>query len=363
MDHCLTLRHLILLAFALLAASPAAAVVVERLHEVEVAVADQSPAARAKAFQLALAEAIVQLTNDVRAPKAPDLAPLMRAPQRFVAEFAYVTPASEPGVPAMTTGTATAPALRLAVHFEGPALQQALHDAGRAVLGRERPRTLLWLVLDEGADRDLVGADDADPFIAAATRLGLPLAFPALDAADRAALQPADVAAQDESKLGAASARLAADGSAAEVWLGALVWRAPRAWQGRFTLGVALDGAVERFDAKAPTLDGLAALALQHVATAMAARYAVAGGELLSIELALEGVDGVAAYARASQLLEGMSIVRRVEVLGVQHDLLELKVSFIGGAAALERSIALDPRFARSIVAAREGTLRYRYAP
>ena len=285
-----THRHLILLALILFAALPVGAVVVEHLHEVEVAVTSQSPDARAKAFRVALAEVVVRLTGDARAPDAPELAPLMRAPQRFVAEFAYVTPNSEPGVPAMTTGATPPSALRLAVRFEGPALQQALRDAGRAVLGRERPRTLLWLVLDEGADRDLVGVDDADAFVAAAARLGLPLAFPALDAADRAALRPADVAAQDEAKLGAASARLAANGLAAEAWLGALVWRAPRTWQGRFTLGVSLDGSVERFEAKAATLDALARQAMERVAAAMATRYAVAGTELLSIELAVEGV-------------------------------------------------------------------------
>ncbi len=358
-----THRHLILLAFVLLAASPATAVVVEQLHEVEVAVSDQSPDARAKAFQLALAEVIVRLTGDARAPNAAELAPLMKAPQRFVAEFAYITLNSEPGVPPLLTTPNQAPALRLSVRFEGPALQQALRDAGRAVLGRERPRTLLWLVLDEGADRDLVAVDDADAFIAAAARLGLPLALPALDAVDRAALLPADVVAQDEARLGAASARPGADGLAPEAWLGALVWRAPRTWQGRFTLGVSLDGSVERFEAKAPTLDALAVLAMERVAGAMAARYAIAGTELNSIELTVEGIDGVTAYAGISQLLEGMSIVRRVEVVAVQRDLLELRVSFLGGAAALERSIALDPRFARSVEAARAGSLRYRYAP
>ncbi len=363
MDLRLTLRHLILLAFVLLAASPAAAVVVEDLHAVEVAVTDQSPDARSRAFQLALAEVIVRLTGDARAPSAPELAPLMKAPQRFVAEFAYVTLNSEPGVPPLLTTPNQAPALRLAVRFEGPALQTALRNAGRAVLGRERPLTLIWLVLDEGAERNLVGAEDADGFVAAGAKLGLPLAFPALDAADRAALQPADVAAQDEVKIGAASARLAANGLAAEAWLGALVWRAPRVWQGRFTLSIALDGSVEKFDAKAPTLDGLGLLAMERVAATLAARYAVGGSELLAIDLAVEGVDSVTAYAGVTELLEGMSIVRRVEVLGVQHDLLELKVSFLGGAAAFERTIALDPRFARSVEAARAGSLRYRYAP
>lgn len=347
----------------LLLALPARAVIVQQLHEVEVAVADQSPDARSKAFRIALAEVVVRLTGDARAPEAPELAALMRAPQRFVAEFAYVSLNGEPGVPAMATGVAPASSLRLAVRFEGPALQQALRGAGRAVLGRERPRTLVWLVLDEGADQDLVGIEDADAFVAAGASLGLPLAFPALDSADRAALTAADVAAQDDARLAAASARPVTDGLTPEAWLGALVWRAPRAWQGRFTLGVALDGSVERFEAKAPTLDALAAQAMARVATALASRFAVGGTELLTIELAVEGVDGVVAYAGISELLAGVSIVRRVEVLGVQRDLLELKIAFIGGAAALERTLALDPRFARSEVAAREGALRYRYTP
>jgi len=358
-----THRKLAALAFALLIAPQAVAVVVDQLYEVEVPIADQSPDARTRAFKVALGQVVVRLTGDARAPNAPDLAPLMRSPQRFVAEFAYVTLNAEPGTPAMATGPAAAPTIRLAVRFEGPALVQALRDAGRAVLGRERPRTLFWLVLDEGGERDLVGVEDADAFIGAAADRGLPLAFPALDAADRAALSAADVAVQDELKIGAASARASANGLAAEAWLGALVWRAPRAWQGRFTFGIALDGTTERFEAKAATLDGLAAAAMDRVAAALAARYAVAGSELLSIELAVEGVSDLRGYAGVTELLEGMSIVRRVEVVGVQHDLLELKLTFIGGAAALERSIALDPRFARSVEAARPGALRYRYAP
>jgi hypothetical protein len=363
MDHRLARRLLVILALSLSLASPAMAVVVEQLHEVEVPVKDQSPDARAAAFKVALAEVIVRLTGDARAPAAPAVAPLLRSPQRFVAEFAYVALPAEPGVPAMATGPGAVPAMRLAVRFEGPALQAALRDAGRAVLGRERPRTLIWLVLDEGGDRDLVGVEDADAFVAAAASRGLPLIFPALDAVDRAALTAADLVVQDDARIGTASARPGADGLAPEAWLGAQVWRAPRAWQGRFTLGITLDGSVERFEAKASTLDGLAVAAMDRVAMAIAARYAVTGSELLSIELAVEAIDALPEYAAITGLLRGMSIVRRVDVIGVEKDLLELKVAFIGGATALERSIALDPRFARSVEAARAGTLRYRYAP
>lgn len=362
-----THRHLASLALALLVAPllapPAAAVVVEQLHEVEVAVADQSPDARTKAFKVALAEVVVRLTGDARAPVAPELAALMRTPQRFVAEFAYITIGAEPGTPTMATGPKVAPTLRLAVRFEGLALQQALREAGRAVMGRERPRTLMWLALDEGADRGLVGVDDADSFVAAAAARGLPLAFPALDETDMAAIDAGAVVAQDEVKLAAASARPGHDGLPPEAWLGAEVWRASRAWQGRFVLGISLDSSVQRFEAKAPTLDALAAQAMDQVAAAIAQRYAVAGTELLAIDFAVEGVDGLGKYAAVTDLLEHMSIVRRVEVVGLQKDLLELRVAFIGGAAALERAIALDPRFGRSLEAARDGGLRYRFVP
>lgn len=342
---------------ALLLAAPALAVVVPDLHATAVAVPDQSPDQRAKAFRAALAEVVVRLTGDRAAPDSAALAPLMKAPQRFVGEFSYVQdpPAPAVGEPPLPAGTVVRTLLR--VRFEALALERALREAGLTVWGRERPRTLLWLVLDDGPERDLVGPEDAEPFVAAAAGRMVPLVWPTLDAEDRAALTLADLAALDEAKVRAASLR-----HPAEAVLAGRALRAGNAWQGQFLWLMGDD--FERFEVAGPSVEAVAAAVLDRLAGNYVARYGVRNEELPAvIEVAIEGVADVVDYARAISYLQELSPVRKVDLLGAHHDVLRLRVTFRGDAPTLERIIALDAVLGRSSEAPAANALRYRLSP
>jgi hypothetical protein len=348
--------RLALVCAALLAAS-ASAVVVADLHATAVVVPDQSPDQRAKAFRAALAAVVVRLTGDRAAPDAPELAALMRAPQRLVGEFSY---AEEPVPPA--PGAAPRPAAApvpmrtvLRVRFEAVALERALREAGRVVWGRERPRTLVWLVLDDGPERDLVGAEDADAFVAAAADRALPLQWPALDGEDRAALTLPDLAALDEPKVRAASAR-----HPAEAVLAGRALRAGTGWRGQFLWLMGDD--FERFEVAGPTADAIAAAAFDRLAGNYVARFGVRNEELPAVvEVAVEGVADVAAYARVFAYLQELSPVRKVDLIGSVGDVLRLRVTFRGDVPTLERIIALDPTLGRSTEPPAANALRYRF--
>lgn len=343
---------------AALLAPVASAVVVADLHATAVVVPDQSSEQRAKAFRAALAEVVVRLTGDRGAPDAPDLAALMRAPQRLVGEFSY---AEEP-VP-LAPGAAPRPATAavpmrtvLRVRFEALALERALREAGRVVWGRERPRTLVWLVLDDGPERDLVGAEDADAFVAVAALRALPLAWPALDGEDRAALTLPDLAALDEAKVRAASAR-----HPTEAVLAGRALRAGSGWQGQFLWLMGDD--FERFEVAGPTAEAIAVAAFDRLAGNYLARFGVRNEELPAVvEVAVEGVTDVAGYARVFAYLQELSPVRKVDLIGSVADLLRLRVTFRGDAPTLERIIALDATLGRSTEPPAAGTLRYRLA-
>jgi hypothetical protein len=341
---------------AVLLAAPMHAVVVTDLHATAVVVPDQSNDQRARAFRAALAEVVVRLTGDRSAPESAALAPLMKAPQRFVGEFSYaqVPPAPAAGEPPLPNGTMVRTLLR--VRFESIALERALREAGMVVWGRERPRTLVWLVLDDGPERDLVGAEDADAFVAAAATRALPIVWPALDGEDRAALTLADLAALDEAKVRAASAR-----HPTEAVLAGRALRAGTAWQGQFLW--LMGDEFQRFDVSGASAEAVATAAFDRIASDYVARYGVRNDALPAVvELAVEGVSDVAAYARVFDYLETLSPVRKVDLLGAAGDVLRLRLNFRGDVPTLERIIGLDTVFDRSREPPAADALRYRLA-
>lgn len=348
-------RPALVLCFSLLvgAPAPAPAVVVEGLYEVRVAVPDQGAPARAEAFRTALTEVLVRVTGDRLAGDAPDLAPLLRNPQRYLNRFAY----SEEPAPETTPGAA--PTLFLVARFDPVTLERAVRDAGRPVWGRERPLLLVWLGIDDGATRSLAGDDVSEAAAAvraAALRRGLTVRFPPADAATTADLTFADLWGGFEERVAAAVAPYAAD-----LAIAGAVTRSDNTWSGRWLL-VDRQGGVQRRNTQAGELGATIAALLDGVADTLAAEYAVHIDPALvsEVELTVSGVTSVEAYARVLRHLEGLSLVRDVDVARLADDLLVLRVWHAGSARNLEQTIALGDVLALDAGVA-AGGLRYAY--
>src|SRR5690606_30642667 len=112
--------------------------------------------------------------------------------------------------------------------LDGAAIERILRSANVTVWGNDRPLTLVWLAVDWGqGEREIVAAGDA-PMDAeaalriernrllrervheAATRRGIPVAFPLLDAEDLQQVNFADVWGGFDDRLLAASHRYGA---------------------------------------------------------------------------------------------------------------------------------------------------------
>lgn len=344
----------LLLAWLLaLAALPALAA--DPLFEARVPVADRSVEARETAQRQALSQVLGRLTGEREPARSEAAAALFADPGRYVQQYGY---------------EADGQGLALRVVFDGAALESAARRAGLPLWGAERPPVLVWLAMDDGRRRYLLGGGAGEPveaaLQAAARRRGLTLIVPLLDLEDQAQVRYSDVWGGFLDRVYAASARYQAP-----VVLVARVQRlGAAAWTSRWTQRLAggdADWQAGGADLQTVLDEGLGRAA-QHLAESLAAP----GGDRSHgrIDVAVEGVTTLADYARVGAYLNGLAPVTAAQLTGVRDGRLDYRLEVQGGAAALEQAIligglleALPERTAAGAAATEQPTIRYRLRP
>jgi hypothetical protein len=243
--------------------APAQAVIVGGLYEARVPVTDQSVTARNAALQLAFGMVLVKVTGD-RAATA-SLVTALGNPTQYVQQYRYEKVDADPvnNVPA---------GMMLWAKFDAGVIAKALKGAHASQWGVERPRALVWLVSPDSGGRILNAADNSplmQALLTAAQQRGIVLAFPQMDAQDKAAIGVPDLARFDAGRIRTASARYQPDAvlvgvlSPAEGQLAARwEWLAPDKVE---------DWQTPAGDAAVVAVDGV-----QIAADRFAARYAIA---------------------------------------------------------------------------------------
>jgi len=307
------------------AAWPAAAAVVEGLTAARVAVADRTPGELARGTRAALAEVLVKLTGDRAMPRGAAAAGLLDRASRLMLQYGYLN-APEGG-------------LLLAVEFDEPALKEALDARGVPIWGKERPETLVFVLVDAAGGREHASGDApgrwGEAVQAAAARRGVPVLLPMMDIEETSRLAAADA---DEVVLGAAL-ELAARYATPATLVARLREAAPGEWQGSFRLAV--DGAEQGWQGSAALPETLLEQAVDGLADQLAAHYAdpqvLARAETL--EFAVSGVDSAAAYARVMRYLGGLDVLSQLSVVALEGDRVMLRVEARGGRAGLAQTI------------------------
>lgn len=309
----------------LLAAWPATAR--DDLHEATVPVADRSAEARNAAVKAALTEVLVRLSGDAAAAAQPAAQKLLADPARYLQQYQY-------------EGGGAAGELYLRAGFAAAPVEAALRQQGLALWGRERPAVLVWVAVDDGQKRYLLGADDAaDPRLAdlqaAARRQDIQLVLPLLDLEDQSKVTLSAVGEGDLDALAAASARYQPQA----ILLGSLQGKA-EAWHARWALRHA--GGDSRWAAGPAPLAGVLDQSLAPLAGKLTAQAPAAAGAAPAARLRVrvEGVTGLADYARVDQHLRELPPVRRAELLAVQGQRLDYVVDVQGGAAGWAQAVA-----------------------
>ncbi|MFQ5487071.1 MAG: DUF2066 domain-containing protein [Gammaproteobacteria bacterium] len=319
------------------ALQPAAAVEMADLYEVAIPVNSQADSEQRTALRRAFAEVLVRVTGKREAPSLAPLKQVLKRPMGYVQQFRYRTLRVQDMTPGMAQERAEEQ--ELWVSFDPQAVNRLLSEADLAVWGRARPATLLWLAVEDGGRRFLVGSAQGEALQAqlraAARRRGLPLFFPLLDLQDQAALHFTDVWGDFQDVILAASQRY----QSASVLVGRLYHRDGGAWEGRWTLYLEGRPAFWTFSADDPAevlaagVDGAA----DHLALRYAQRLNMDAGN--SVTIAVHDIRSLEDYARAMHYLESLDPVTHLRVLAVEGETVVFQVGINGSRDGLAQTI------------------------
>jgi uncharacterized protein len=305
-----TRRWLAALAIAALAPHANAASLGD-MYSVTVPVTGQGEAGQQAAFREALRDILIRATGRRDAADLESLAPMVAQAGRHVVSFRR------------------AAGNQLAVTFDGSTIENAIDAAGLPFWGPDRPLTLVWLAVDRGGRRSLIGSastgDERQRIERAAARRGIPLAWPgAGDDLGRALQQ---VWSADHESLVNAARRYGADG----VLIGRAVAGAAGQSIVEWTFTSAGLSAETRGD-----LDSGPDLAADRYSSAYASRNA---GQRVEQIVTVTGIDTLEAYASALRALGRLPLVRGVAVDEVTPDAVSFALTVRGDPDALRQAI------------------------
>jgi hypothetical protein len=280
------------------------------LYQASVTMTERGDRAQAEAFAQALRVVLVRVTGRRTAGEDGALAPLVAEARRYVQQYRVAADN------------------QLVVSFDGNAIDRWLAQNGQPIWGRDRPATFVWLAAPAAGTQaaGIVRAEDTSDLKAAidaeALLRGVPLRWPA--AADLVAhhIDYAAVAGGPPGPLFELGRQLGGEG----VLVGRPGIAGTIAWSYQFQERAAsFAGPTEGVDGAADVYAGLFA----------------ASGAPAAIDLEVSGLVDVAAYARMQAALESLSFVSHVSVRALDGDRAQLRLSVRGGAAALQRALAL----------------------
>lgn len=332
----LTVYGIFLLA-GLAQGSVASAARTGHLYSAEVPVSEKSAEEKTRAASEALLQVLVKLTGNRRIGQNPVATGMLQTAEDFVQQYRY-TPNST-----MLFG------------FDGRNLQEALRQAQLPVWGADRPATLVWLAVDDGAgDRQLLSADDQGEVRSqvetVAAERGIPLVWPLNDSIDRSQVTAADVWGGYSENVDKASMRYGADAI--------LVARISRGSNGAFFGNWHL----QLLDEKQEWRGGLNS-SVHRLADFYASRLAsVAGadGDEM-VRMLVSGLENGRAYARVLGAIEKLSTVERVQVLQAVGDTVSLELTLRGDREQLRRLLGFSRVLEVQPQTDASDTLLYRY--
>ncbi len=306
--------------------------VVEDLYWAEVAVADQSSTSLASAARDALADVMVKVSGSEAILRNPVVKGALGEARSQVLQYAY-------------RRGKEADELFARFEFDDRFVGDLLVRAGEPLWTANRPRVLVWLVVEEQGARQFVDRDSSpelvEQLLAEFGRRGVPVQLPLHDLADAAAITAEQAWGLNASALRSASERYGVQ----DVLAGRLAGLSSGSWSGDWSY---LEGG-ERIDRAftTPTTQAFARSGASLVAESMSARYAVASnaGGGTGVLMTVTGVERYADYAGIVAWLEGLELVEHANIEYIEGDRIQLRLHAAADASQLARIIELNRRF------------------
>lgn len=313
------------------------------LYQASVAVTSRDDTrAQQQAFQAAMRKVLVKLSGRTDILSNPLITSALGSPQSYVEAWAY---RNLPALAAVEGQSPVAEQLTLEATFFATQLHNLLESAGIPVWPQNRPDTLLWVVVqDAPGQRSYPGLNEngselLKTLVSHASDKGLPLIMPILDLEDQFTLRPDVLWSLDVTAITAASQRYQTESILAlrlyPLPGGQVFGKAVYMFRGQAVELEALESPLATF------LEDSVSLAARE----LAATYSVVLSGVDSgtrVNLMVNGIDSIAAYAGLLRYLESIAVVQGVQVLSVRDKVVELELRTGGQLRQLIESIALD---------------------
>ena len=254
----------------------------------------------------------------------------------------------------------------LTVRFDPPAVDRMLAERAWSIWREPRPRLLVWLVKDEGGQRNMVSAD-LSPDIRSALRQqaqarGVELQLPLLDLEDQSQLTAADAWSGFEPRIMAASQRY----GGGPILVGRLKFLGGERWQPDWTL---YDAARTQAFAAAPggltdVMREAVDMAADFLAVAYAPSVAVTGPA--PVRVTVTGVYALGDYAKVLGIMGNAPGINRLSVRRPAGDLIVFDIWLDGDATDLSQGLGQYPELrADTVMSTLTGVqqLAYRWEP
>jgi len=309
------------------------AALVEGLYEAEVPVANQGKQAREDGVRIGLGEVFAKVTGKPGIGNTtPGLAEYMSKPESLLQQYLYrKLPDSQKGA-----GNSQL----LWVRFDERAVNNALRKNNLVVWGKTRPATLVWLAVENGSRRNLVGGE-ALPEIqeilqADAKRYGVSLLIPLMDLEDQSALRFADVWGNFQEAIFKASERYQADA----ILVGRLSVTGGNDWSARWNIyqsGKQTDWGSQSIAVEDVLSSGIIG-GMEVLAENFSREISGEGG---NISVIVQDVNTLQGYTRVAKYLQSLEQTKEVIPANINGSIASFLVEVRGSAEGLAKTISL----------------------
>ncbi|MBA3582592.1 MAG: DUF2066 domain-containing protein [Gammaproteobacteria bacterium] len=296
-----------------------------------VPVADTSLNARSAAFTQAFDQVLVKLGGNPNVLQTQQAKDLRANANQWVRSYRYIS-----------VDTAASDKQQIIeVSFNERAVLQAVEAAGLPYWRGERPKVLVWIVVERAGQREFIADEDEwsaalhSALMTAAYRRGIDVVLPLLDAQDRQALKTTDVMNDVVNNIRVASARYGTpaalvgyvndNGSTADARWSLHFGGDAQTWRGR---------ADNAESAVAKAVDDMVNIVAQQSLGQQGASSA-----LNKVLLRVDGATSARDYANVLQYLKKQTFIEQVTPINLQGDRIDYQIQQRSDIIKLQRAL------------------------
>ena len=331
---------------------------VANLYQSPVPVVSQSEQERQQLAPQALQQVILKVVGDRSALDVTDLSPVINQANKLVQQFQYER------INEISDDATQPDRLALVLKFNEKSLNNSLTDLGLPIWSKSRPDVLVWIALDDGQQRSVLGVESTDYNIPASLELaakkrGLPVFMPVMDLQDQAQVKFADVWGDFSDNIETASQRYAPaviliarvsmeNENSSQIHWHALINGQSENWQSRGDIQTALNAGIEELT------DRLARRFTQVVSINQYEKQ---------LALQITNVKDYADFSRVMQYLSKLQYVSKVELESLAGEQVDVDISLKGDVAVFNQTLKIDHVLFESTGGNEANILRYRLMP